>query len=161
MAIISGLNRHAVCIGTTCSFLTMKTTRRKSHTYPVALAIALLIAASARAQLCPTAETTSGVAGFTEQTDIATPSAKIRAHDPASLASMIAQPMQVTKDVPLNFAPVTSMETSSASFLPQATAAQNAPVTSARPRDDVVHKLLLAAFQPVLAEAGLQPMFAD
>jgi hypothetical protein len=139
----------------------MNTTRRKSQIYPVALAIALLIAASARAQLCPTAETTSGVAGFTEQTDIAESSAKTSAHDPASLASMIAQPMQVTKDAPLKFAAELSMETSSASFLPQATVAQNAPVTSTRPRDDVVHKLLLATCQPALAEAGLQPLFAD
>jgi hypothetical protein len=139
----------------------MKTTRRKIQTYPVALAIALLIATSARAQLCPTAATTSGVAGFTEQTDIDTSSAKTSAQNPASLSSMIAQPMQVAKDVPAQFVPALSAEASSASFLPQAAVTQNEPVASNRARDDVVHKLLLAASQPALAEASLQPMLAD
>jgi hypothetical protein len=139
----------------------MKTTRRKFQIYPVALAIALLIATSARAQLCPTAATTSCPAGFTEQTDLASSLAKTSEQNPAGLSSMIAQPVQVTNDVPAHFASVLTAEASSASFLPQAAVAQNAPVTSSRPRDDVVHQLLLATSQPALAEASLQLMFAD
>ena len=139
----------------------MKTTRRKFQIYPVALAIAFLIATSARAQLCPTAATTSGTAGFTEQTDPASSLAKTTEQALVGHSSMIAQPVQVTNDGPADFASVLATEASARNVLPQSAVAQNAPVTSSRPRDDVVRQLLLATSQPALAEASLQPMFAD
>jgi hypothetical protein len=140
----------------------MITIRRKLQTYPVAFAVALLIATSARAQLCLTAATNSGDAGFTVQTDIAASSVKASAQNTAGPSSMIAQPVQVaTNDVPAHFAPALLPEVASACSLPQPAAAQNTPETSNHARDDVVRELLLAASQPALAEASLQPMFAD
>ena len=139
----------------------MITTRRKLQIYPVAIAIALLIASSARAQLCPTAATNSGDAGFTVQPDIADSSAKASAQNPAGPSSMITQPVQVANDVPAHFAPAPWPEVSSANSLPQTAPAQNAPETLNHARDDFVRKLLLAASQPALADASLQPMFAD
>jgi hypothetical protein len=139
----------------------MKTTRRKFQIYPVALAIALLIATSARAQLCPTAATTSGATGFIEQTDPASSLAKASEQNPAGLSAMIAQPVPMTNDVQADFASVLATEASARNVLPKAAVAQNATVTSSRPSDDVVRQLLLATSQPALAEASLQPMFAD
>ena len=161
MATIRNRNRHALCIGRRWSFFTMKTTRRKFQIYPVALAIALLIAASARAQLCPTAATTSGAAGFTEQIDLASSPVKTSEHALVGHSPMIEQPAQITSAAPADFSFVLTAEASARNVLPQAAVAQNAPMTSSRPRDDVVHKLLLAASQPALVEVSLQPMFAD
>jgi hypothetical protein len=138
----------------------MKTTRRKLQIYPVAFAIAFLIATTGRAQLCPTpAAITSDVAGFSAPTE---PSPSLaNSSDPTLVghSSTSIQPTQITSGAPEQIAAVRISESSP--FPTPTVVAQKASLVSSQPRDDVVHKLLLAASQPALAEASLQPMFAD
>jgi hypothetical protein len=136
----------------------MKTTRRKFPIYPVAFAIALLIANSARAQLCPTAETTAGIPGLAAQTETAPALSKVSDPALAGHASFRAEPMQLVSD---SRAKLESALKPEAFQAPATTHAIPTAISANQSSDVVVHKLLLAVSQPALAEASLQPMFAD
>ena len=140
----------------------MNTIRRKFQTYPVALAIALLIATHARAQLCPARETTAGVSGLSEQPASAYSVAKVASDAvPTSRSSTSAALLQMQAAAPAGFSAAMSPDLPAKAFLPQSIDAQSTRVAANRSRDEVVHKLLLASSQAAVAEVNLQPMFGD
>jgi hypothetical protein len=145
--------------------ITMHTSRRKSQIYPVALAITLLIASKAHAQLCLATAESKNLPAFAEQASLGAPPGKASGQIALNQAAMTSQPSQSTAATTADFgpalSPTASVEVSTGYSPPQVVVVQNVPGPSSRPQDNLVRKLVLAVSQPALAEAGFQSLFAD
>jgi hypothetical protein len=135
----------------------MPTYRRKSQIYPVALAIALCVASSARAQLCLTGAERTGVPVYANKTNAA-----LMIESPCLLE---LTPQQIAP-VGLNFDSKFSQGTALPELMPTLAAPKARPVQSVsniaiRSKNDITYKLLLAITQPKMADADLQLVFVD
>jgi len=141
--------------------ITMTITRRKSQIYPVALAITLLIASKANAQLCPTAVESKNLSGFAEEASFAATveksSGQIHTNPVATPAPAVA--------IAANFGPALAQpalaDISPRNFAPQAVVAQNESAAPGQRQTDFVKKIMRTASQPTLAEASFQSLFAE
>ncbi len=143
----------------------MNTTRRKSSIYPVAIAITLMIASRAYAQLCPaTAESTPND-GFAEQTGLAESLAITTENSQISGSFLIEQtPRTNVAEQAYCVTALTrenAVEASAQNVTTQPSFAHSTTEALSERQDDLIRKLLRVASQPMLAEANLQPMFAD
>jgi hypothetical protein len=143
----------------------MPITRRKSQIYPVALAITLLIASKAKAQLCPTAVEAKNLSGFAEQASFAAPAEKTSGQIRISPVAMPLHSSQPAIATTANFGSASAQpalaEVSLRNFLPQAVVSRIEPMAVNRRQTDFVHELMLAAAQPMLAEASFQSLFVE
>ena len=125
----------------------MNLLRRKSQTYPVALAIISMIAAQARAQLCLSDAEKK-------------PASELTA--PTGLAALTTKPQQTANasaSLKLTLAPADSAEIAPITAAPQTTNATTE--NSSRPQTDLMRSLLLAAALPARTEANLPFLFLE
>jgi hypothetical protein len=139
----------------------MHTLRRKSPLYPVALAITLLIAARAHAQLCPALADHARATSVTERTAIDSSLAPASERSQALPLTALEQKTRAAGDFASAQSPTVLAEAQFTNAVMHTVSAQRESQAASHPRDNIVHALLLAGFQPGLSEANLQPMFAD
>ena len=145
--------------------ITMTITRRKSQIYPVALAITLLIAAKANAQLCPAPSENKNLTGFAEQASFTAPAEKPSGQICINPMAAPAEPLQPAIATAANFGPALAqpalVDVSPRNFGPQAVVARNESTAPTQRQTDFVKKIMLTASQPTLAEASFQSLFAE